>query len=520
MTARRPHTALLLLVALAVLIATYWLARYGGLHDEGDAIALRFAAEAMIEEETLLPTAHVYGNGYAFPALLAALSLVTGRDPAAMQLLTTFWLAAIAIAAFMAYRRLLRSDSLALLAALALLLMPDFLFPVLRASHERITWTFGLLILALWSRNVDSPRPGPAAALVLATYLLFGAMIAANVFLASTVLATFALALALLALLGLGRPAGRSLLPGGRRMGYVLITGLLLVFLFIFYVYPPARAYLFMLENLVDRLAVTLLGAETLTAPYSMTHVRAAWRSPAAYAGLVAVQYGVLLVSFAAWIHLGRQLFRREPRVSAPDYLLWLLYFGIGGQFAVGLLADYSGAFAGNLQVRYLPAFLILAAPLAARRLRGRPSPRSSSIHRRAAGWALLVLCGVGLVAALLKATNDPLVGNFWTFYTPQERQAGRWVDDNLTNGQVWVDISAHKLDVLRAAGGPEWQPANQYRTGAIDAGLSHYLISDLTRRKAARYGFALPVPAAQNRIYDAGAVQLFHRPPATLFQK
>jgi hypothetical protein len=520
MIARRQHTALLLLIALAVLIATYWLARYGGRHDEGDAIALRFAAEAIIAEESLTPAEHLYANGYAFPALLAALALVTGRDPAAMQLLTTFWLAAIVIAAFVAYRRLLRSDSLALLAALALLLMPDFLFPVLRASHERVTWTFSLLILVLWVGNLDTTRPRPAAALVAATYILFGAMIAANVFLASTVLATFALALGLLTLLGLGRPAGRSLLPGGRRMAYVLITGLLLVFLFIFYVYPPARAYLFALENLVDRLAVTLLGAEAMSAPYSLNHVRAAWRSPATYAGLVAVQYGVLLASFAAWLRLGGQLLRREPRVSAPDYLLWLLYFGIGGQFVIGLLADYSGAFAGNLQVRYLPALLILAAPLAARWLKGWPSARSSPIYRRAAGWALLALCGVGLVAALLKATNDPLVGNFWTFYTPQERQAGRWVEEYLTNGQVWVDISAHKLDVLRADGGPEWQPTNQYRTGAIDPSLSHYLISDLTLRKAARYGFALPALAAQNRIYDTGAVQLFHRPPATPFQK
>jgi hypothetical protein len=515
------QTALLLLSALAVLIAGYWVVRFGGWYDEGDALRFRFAADSIIAQERIVTEKSIYGNGYAFQVLLAILAVITGSDPASIQIITTFWLVALAIACFMFYRQLLASDWLALLAAVVLLLMPDFLFPILRASHERITWTFAMLIMALWLRNLDAMQPRRAAPRILATYLLFWAMVATNVFLSSTILATFAIALLLLAIAGAVLPQIRSHLPRSNRLLYIPLMGVILIFLFTIYVYPPARSYYYALENVFDRLAVTLLGAEDIATSASFRSVQSGWRSIQAYLSLVILQYGVLAVSFAAWIQLSWRLIRNHAgEVSSTDLVLWLLYFGIGFQLALGLIADFSGALAGNLQVRYMAPFLILAVGMAATWLKGVQLSQLSSRQTRSFGLVALVLVGISVIAALLKVTNDPLVGNYWTFYHPQETRAGLWVDENLSEAIVWLDINTHKLDVLVAEEGYDWEPANSYMVGDSISRSSHFLISDLTRKKAAHYGIALPFFESQNRVYDTGEVQLFHRRPLTPFQR
>jgi hypothetical protein len=392
---------------------------------------------------------------------------------------------------------------------------------MLRASHERITWTFSMLIMALWLKNIDGTQPFRAAAVILTTYLLFWAMVATNVFLASTILATFAFALLLLAMLGFVSPQDKLISPRSLRMVYILLTGITLVFLFIFYVYTPALTYVYTLEKMADRIAVTLLGAEEVAVPSSFGYVGTAWRSTSIYIGLVVFQYGVLVVSFAAWIRLGwRIIHAKREQISSAEFILWLLYFGIGLQFAIGLLADFSGTFAGNLQVRYMAPFLILAVAMASTWLRGLKLQRFSLHGTRAPTFVAIMLVGLAIVAALLKVTNDPLVGNFWTFYNPLEVRAGSWIDDNLANADVWLDISAHKRDVLAAQEGYDWEPANNYAAGGLTSRPSHFLISDLTRKKAARYGIALPYFESQNRVYDTGDVQIFHRRPLTPFQR
>ena len=134
------------------------------------------------------------------------------------------------------------------------------------------------------------------------------------------------------------------------------------------------------------------------------------------------------------------------------------------------------------------------------------------------------VLVCTAMGAALLKVTNDPIVGNQFLFHSPREQLALDWVDRHIAGREVWVDTWPHQLDVMWFRHGYNWQPANNYRywtAGDADSEqLSHVLLTDLTVLQAVRSQQPLPSVADRNLVYDNGDAQLYHRRQRTPFQK
>ncbi len=134
-----------LLVAVGVL-AAYFLVRRGGLWGEGDTYAFTELAASLMRAEALTPPGGAYPHGYGYQFLLVALSAATGLNLASLQLYVsgflTMWLV---LPAWLLYRELTGTGRGATLATAILLIQPEFLFPVMRGSHEKITR--GLMLL-------------------------------------------------------------------------------------------------------------------------------------------------------------------------------------------------------------------------------------------------------------------------------------------------------------------------------------------------------------------------------------
>lgn len=520
MKAKRFETTVVcLFMCLGLLIATYWIARYGGWSGEGDGTRLTLAGEGIVHEGRLVTERWNYANGYGYPALLAFLSQVTSLPVQDLQIAGSAWLAIIVLVAYLAFRELLGNVKLAAVAVFLLMLQPDFLFYILRNSHERTTWTFGLLVLWLWVRSGRVRTPASIAASVCAVYLVLWAMINNNAYLGSSIITTFVIAIAASYLLSVISPWLFPKINGllvDRRIGFFPLVGFALVFIFISYTYRPAEGYYRTLSSLTLRTTSFIAGVQPASEPYR--YVATAWRSNAIYFTLTGVQWSIVLASGFAWLRDAVALIRQgNQALSRSRLILWLFYLGYAAQLALGFTADFAGWLAVNTQVRLFTPFALVTSPMAATWLLGPLARRVSA--RPAVRLVALPLGCFAIMLALLKMTNDPSVGNQWLFYSPSEQLGTNWVDANLHDRDVWLDTSSHQLEVLYYRKGYSWTPANSYRAGVADQTVSHVMLSKQTQFKANRSSLPLPEIVDHNSIYDNGDVRFYQRRPLTPYQ-
>ena len=363
----------IILLCLALTIGIYWIARYGGQSLDGDTTRLTLAGEGTALEDTITPSRWGYPNGFGLPVLLAFLSQVTSIPVQRIQLVASLWTPVIVLSAYLVYREFLEDKHLAAAAVLFLLLQPDFVFYILRGSHEKTTWTFGLLILWLWLRNLRRLKSSRLdfsrmVAGLFAIYVLLWAMIANNAYFSSTLIVMFLITLAVMTgLAWLSSPftPNQEKTYAGQRIIYIFLIGFGMIFTFITYFYPPATSYYFTLNSVVDRLTALLLGGEAASQPY--TYVQSAWRSFSTYLLLTVFQWLIVLAGATAWLRDGlRILFRERNLLSRPRLLLWCFYSGIAIQLLAAVIIDFTGILGSNLQVRLFVPFAILSSPLAA----------------------------------------------------------------------------------------------------------------------------------------------------------
>jgi hypothetical protein len=125
------------------------------------------------------------------------------------------------------------------------------------------------------------------------------------------------------------------------------------------------------------------------------------------------------------------------------------------------------------------------------------------------------------VVVMVLKVTNDPLVSNLWLFYSPAEEKAMVWTDENVENSSVLVDVWPHLFNVLQFEKGYTWTGSNSYEFLNPDAPAPPYiLVSERVRLEAVRKDIVLPATIDRNRVFDNGAVRLYHRRPLTPYQR
>lgn len=521
-TRRSSSVALEVVVLLtaAGLVAGFFAMRYGGLWGDSDTNAFAAAIRAMAAEGRLVPTQTVYANGYGFPALATFLVEVTGMSVPQFQIIGGAMLSVwVIIPAWLAYRELTGSARGATLATALVLVQPEFLFPILRGSHEKFTRGLMFLCLYLLVRSILSRRKWRQfAAYLIAFYLAIYALITFNNLFATSFITALALALVLsLFVRQLGGTQSEDDTATRRRLLYAVIISLVLAFFFTFYAYQPARYGLFVAESVWDRLALLFLDVqETAQNPY--TAVGGAWISVSVYLLVSIANWLLLGLSFVLWSVQTMSWWRNhEWPTEARTILLWSLYGAFGFLGAFSIIVDLSGALGSNLQHRVFPSFAMIAAAVVAdwfvRRQDLQPVVRRLAYLGLAFGIAFLG------VIAVAKATNEPLLSNTWQYYSPSEGVALRWSKDHLDRNPLWVGLNERIPAAMGICCSAEFSDLSMtYRQGG--SGARTALVSDVIRARAERFSFDLPIRGDSLLIYDNGSADVFHLRPATPFQK
>ncbi len=515
----KASTYIVLLLCLALLLGGYALLRYTARIGEGDTSVFSSLVAQILGSGQLVPPQGGYQNGYGYQVLAAWLVAFTGLPLSVIQVaggaLLLGWLV---LPAWLAYREFTHSELAATLACLVLLVQPDFLFPLLRGTHEKFTRGLMFLCLYLLLRSLRSPSLRQVAFLIACFYLSAYALISFNSFYAISFILAVILALAFLWLaLKRTSPTGALNAPLVPKFLYVTLSLLVLAFIFVFYSYPPAMRQLFILRGVWDKLAMLFLQVEqSATDPYQV--FTTGWVSLPVYYLVSLGNWLLLGSSLLLWLsHSWSWLVRRRLIPAWHDLSLWAFYAAFAFLGFVSILVDVSGALSANLQHRSFPSFVMLAAPLVGAWLAGlKFSPR---LPRRLAWAALSLAFSLFMLLSVFKATNEPLLSNYWSFYTPAEYRSVAWAQQRLPGASLWVG--------QWAAISPAFITLNDGQPLGItldafhpEASTRDFLLSDEIRLYCLRTHCLLPIQPGSLLTYDNGAAQIYHRRPLTPFQK
>jgi hypothetical protein len=510
-----------LVLVVGVVLSIYALLRFRGLWGEGDSRVFTLAIRAMLDTGALAPeNGVIYPSGYAYQALAEFIMVLSGLSLPAFQLygaaLLMSW---IVLPAWLAFRELTGTNRGATLATLILLVQPEFLFPILRGTHEKFTRGLMLCCFYLLMRSLRlRQRSAPNAGLLLAFYVLAYGMIAFNALLGLSFVAGTGIALVLclvgLRLHPLPGPVGRVILT---RLLVVTISLTMLVALFTFYIYPPAQHDLTILSTTGQHVAALANDAgKSASNPYTV--VTAGWVSLPAYFAVSLADWLTLGVSAALWLWQGIGWFRhRRPADDSRALLLWAFYGAWAFLGVASIAVDVSGAVSGNFQQRIFPSFGAVAAPVIAARL-----VQASSGRVPLRRWSLTALgIGFGVLACLsvLKATNEPLLSNKWLFYVPDEMSALRWSQVALTGRPIWAGYDERLPTALEISSGG-LQRSDRLATGLPDPSTRDFMVSDVIRESSARLAVPLPIDGDDLVTFDNGQVHVYHHRPRTPYQQ
>jgi hypothetical protein len=508
----------LVLLVLAFVFAAFYQVRYGFKWVEIDSAIATNDIRAVAKEGTLeTQTVPPYPNGFAYQAFVVFLVQLSGLTVVQFQqLLSPFLLVLLPLVAWLAYRELTGSTLAAFLAVVILLVQPEFLFGALRGTHEKLTRIFMFLCLFFFLRSYHSGKRLTSLIINVALFYLsaFG-LISTNNLLANS----FFVALLFASVVGLvfSRWQNTKQTPAliGRRLILILLSSILIVFIFTFYLYPPATHDILVMKNLTDRLAALLLGFQPVTNAYYW--IMQGWVNLRVYFLVSLANWLLLLFTVPIWLAQGYRWYRdANADIPIRDWLLWVLFGGFVLQGALSIVIDASGFISSNLQHRLFPSFAMLAAALAARVI----ADRISQFHMRKVFVSALVgLFMVLSVLSLLKAVNEPMLSNKWVFYQKSEMDALRWTSSHLESQTIWADFD-ERLQMAYLLELGNLPNRNQVVYNPETQGMRNFLISEINKVRSLRLQVPLPDYNQAFLTYDNGTTQLYHRWPETPFQK
>lgn len=526
--ARRARLSGLWWVALLGLaFGSYFTLRYQGYWAEIDSSVFITAIERF-RDAGRLSYSGAYLHGYAYVVWAAALSDFTGVPVTELVQVYLPMLSTLMVALFgyAAFRRLLGSNRLGLVAVSVLYLVPEFLFTVARGNHEKIDITMILLALLALVHSVQElnrgRRWGVFAAWVVTYHLATFTLSTSNTFFATTFAAATSLLAIALALALRVQPAGAARHGRtARRLVLTVGTSWCLVLLVMWYLYPAAGHQLETYKTVFERLTSLFLSFDAQSNPYAA--VPREWVSLLIYRVVSAFRWLLFLTSFAFWLALTFRALRRLERTSTPRLFLLGLYGAFGVLLALSIPVDFLDLVEGtNLQVRLYTYFALFAAPLFSLglALTFRTRPVRALFTRRWANIAGRVTLVTFAMLSLLKATVDPLVSNVWSFYLPQEVQALHFWANREQYTAVWTGTRS-RLSYAYATTYHTFSPnSNEFVTGPPGARVAIGLDSPIVRAQAVADQADLPPLLLGNRVYDNGEVQLIRRPPQLPFER
>ena len=524
-TLRRPaDLSGLGLLLFVFALGVYFVGRYGGYWAETDSATFTRLIQVFVQEGRLVPQqAEVYPNGYAFQAISAYLVALTGLDVPTLQRLVAPLLAAlVALPALMLYRLFTGSRRGAVIASLLLFTQPEFLFVILRSSHEKFSRTLMLVCLFLLARSLTGRYArGQLLTLLAPFFLAMFALIATNNLLGHSFI--FALALVLLfGWLGQTRLTDEARRDLGsfylRLLLSIVLIAVVLDYLFIFVIYPPATHDLAVLKSIGDQIALLLFGPTAQTSEVYATYgqVSASWVNLGIYFLLSLANWIVLLASLVIWLRQGvAWLWRRQAAPGPVAWLLWLFYAAFAVQGGLAVLADLSGALSSNLQHRLFPSLAMVGVALVGQAVVDWRPQRHASAARRGLALGLAVLATLSII----KATNEPLLSNKWTFYRDTEWLAIEWTDTYLSEARVWTEFDERLAITFPMLKGG-WSERNTFGWNTVTPTTRYLLLTDVTRLRSYRLERPVPLPPDAQPIYDNGAAQLYYFRPQTPYQR
>lgn len=508
----------LLPIGYAFFVTCYIAIRYGYRWAETDSAAFTRAIRGVTSAESLTPSG-AYPNGFGYQTIVMTLAQATGLEVVTLQLVVLpFLTLVVGLCAFIALRTLMGNSILGGFAALLLFIQPEFLFVIERGNHEKVTHSFVLILVFLLTASlVRRQTSSSLVAIVLAYYVTVWALISTNSFFASSIVAGLTLALpgGILAL----RLARSTIAEyeSARRTPYTVLASFALLFAFIAYIYDPAGHTLALYRTLVDQLSVLFLSGEPAGAPYSM--VGAAWHPAWLYTFLSAFNWLVLISSGATWLWLAYR-FRKDGVSQANRHLvlLCLLAAAFAIQVAGSVIVDLSGFLSANVQIRLFPLFMLFGVPLMV--LGG--SKLFSHLQgnaRTAASVATACLLMAFAISGVLKATNDPLVSNKWLFFSDSEQHALAWADDRIDAREIWVGFDERLLVMQHIHQPVDTERENVFITGYTEQTPLYVATSDIIASRSLRLRIPSPNIQREDRIYDNGGAQIYHRVPESPYQ-
>lgn len=509
-----------------VAVGIYFVVRYSGQWAEADSTTFTNVIRAFTRDGRLEPSSgYLYPNGYTFQSISSFILALTGLDILTLQQLVYPLLAALVVLpAWIAYRECTDSARGATLATVLLFTQPEFLFVILRSSHEKFTRTFILLCLFLLMRSFKlRDRPWLFTAHVGLFYVAMFALISSNNLLAHSFIVAIALALVFgwileQRLVRVMRDNG----PTIKRLLYATLMCLGLLYLVTFYIYTPAQHNIHVLQNTSEQIHDLFFPPEEeeeedkprYTNAYA--YVSFGWISPQIYFLVSIANWIILIVSFGIWARQGwRWVWRGQSPDTRAAWLMWLLYTAFATQGAMSVVSDASGALSSNLQHRLFPSFSIVAVGIVSRSLlHWRPRRFTRQIQ---IGMTVGIFCIA--ILSVMKATNEPLVSNKWTFYHASEMTAMDWSDGYLRDSHIWTEFDERLTVAFDNARGDS-RNDNRMR-GRFDPAITRTLVvTDLARLRSSRVRIPLPVPPDALRVYDNGAAEVYRLRPDTPFQR
>jgi len=517
----KPSMSLLPLVGLLLymlLIGVYFSNRFGGHWAEADSATFTKYIRDFTLQGKLVPDAReVYPGGYTYQAISTFIIEVTGLKVETLQQWIYPLLAVIVvIPAWITYRELTGSDLGASLTTLLLVTQPEFLFVILRSSHEKFTRTLMLLCLFLLSRSVTPPFSRSQRVLYSSLFCITTyALISANLLFATS----FILAIITVYALGwLARKWNRNLNvwndPLEKQLRFLVPVCVALIGVFLL-IYPPAHHNFGVLQNSWDLIHQFFSDTQAQNARINSAYdyTSSGWINLPTYFTLTIANWIVLALSFSIWIRQAWNWiwFRRVPS-NQKVWLLWLFYAAFALQEGITLVSDASGALASNLELRLFPSFSMIAVALiGAVWAEGQPRRYAKEISL---GLSLAIFCGS--IFSVLKTTNEPLVSNKWNFYQPSEMMALEWGDTHLKNADIWTEFDERLIAAYDMAVGV---PYNHFSFEATPS-TRDMLMSTIIRLHSSRISRSLPVPPDAFQVYDNGSAQFYHLRPQTPYQQ
>lgn len=527
---------LLSLMLYMLLMGAYYVLRFEGRWAEIDSNYFTMAIRNIAQHGQLVPpSGEVYPGGFGYQSVTLFLIGLTGLDIQYMQQIVYPLLASLVVLpAWILYREVTGSARGATITTMLLFTQPEFLFVIIRGSHEKFTRTFMLLCLFFLFRSFtvrDNPRL--FARNIMLFYLPAFAFAATNNALAMSFFLSIGVAVGLRwaheyanwfrsLVIRLFRkryqvPRFRLIPSDVQRLLVISITCIGLVYIVVFYAYPIGQGNVSFFTKLGQESLESVVVEESGPAPVDpYAYVKYSWTSGLNFLLVSIGNWIVLASAVSIWFWKGlRWIWKGDTLQKEREWLPWLLFASFGIQAVGSVIADMGGG-VGNIQVRLFPSISMISVMLVGSTL-AEWKPRHFVWPIRIA----LSLCIAFMaIAAALKATNEPILSNKWIFYRQSEVVAMEWTDRHLRFARIWTEFDERLWTMFNMT---QEQSVNDNRVLMFlirPREVRTILLSDVTRLRSSRMQIPIPLPPQSFRVYDNGEAQLYHVRPRTPHQE